>query len=218
MPATLLVADDAPAVRDLLRDVLDAEGFAVLTAQDGTEALALAPRADLVLLDVMMPGPDGFEIVRRLRTSGGPPVILLTARVAEMDRIAGLELGADDYVTKPFSVHEVVARVRAVLRRTSTATVLRGGDVVLDADRHRVEVRGAQTDLTRSEFDLLRALMAAGGRALSRADLLDVLGADDGSERTVNVHVRNLRTKIEADPTTPTHVQTVFGVGYRFAL
>ena len=222
MPTTLLIAEDEAAIRDLLRDFFEAQGYAVVTAADGDEALARARDAapDLVLLDVMMPGPDGFEVVRRLRRDGQTPVILLTARVAEMDRVVGLELGADDYVTKPFSLHEVAARVKAVLRRTrasAPAGVLRGGDVVLDPDHRRVTVRGEATDLTPSEFTLLATLLAAPGRVFSRPQLLEVLGAEDGVERTVDVHIRNLRVKIEADPTAPAHVETVFGVGYRFA-
>ena len=219
---TLLIADDERSIRDLLRDFFEAQGYAVVTAADGDEALARARDAapDLVLLDVMMPGPDGFEVVRRLRRDGQTPVILLTARVAEMDRVVGLELGADDYVTKPFSLHEVAARVKAVLRRTragAPAGVLRGGGVVLDPDRRRVTVRGETADLTPSEFTLLATLLAAPGRVFSRPQLLEVLGAEDGVERTVDVHIRNLRVKIEADPTAPAHVETVFGVGYRFA-
>ena len=222
MPTTLLIAEDEAAIRDLLRDFFEAQGYAVVTAADGDEALARARDAapDLVLLDVMMPGPDGFEVVRRLRRDGQTPVILLTARVAEMDRVVGLELGADDYVTKPFSLHEVAARVKAVLRRTragAPAGVLRGGGVVLDPDRRRVTVRGETADLTPSEFTLLATLLAAPGRVFSRPQLLEVLGAEDGVERTVDVHIRNLRVKIEADPTAPAHVETVFGVGYRFA-
>lgn len=221
MPATLLIADDEPAIRDVLRDFLSAQGYAVVTAADGTEALAVAQEAspDLVLLDVMMPGLDGFEVIRHLRRNGQTPVILLTARVAEIDRVTGLELGADDYVTKPFSLHEVAARVKAVLRRTRAQPaggVLRGGSVTLDPERRRVTVMGEEATLTRSEFVILETLMAAPGRVYSRDQLLEVLGADEGSARTVDVHVRNLRVKIEADASDPTHVETVFGVGYRF--
>ena len=219
MPTTLLVADDEPAIRDLLRDFFEAQGYAVVTAADGKEALAAAREAspDLVLLDVMMPWMDGFEVVRELRRGGQTPVILLTARAGEADKVEGLGLGADDYVTKPFSFHEVAARVEAVLRRAGrTGDVLRGGDVTLDAGARRVEVRGRPTEATPAEFALLRALMEASGRALSRADLLEALGLDDGSERTVDSHVRNLRAKIEADPGAPAHIETVFGVGYRF--
>ena len=219
MPTTLLIAEDEAAIRDLLRDFFVAQGYAVVTAADGKEALAAAREhaPDLVLLDVMMPWVDGFEVARQLRRDGETPVILLTARADESDKVEGLGLGADDYVTKPFSFHEVAARVEAVLRRARRGgDVLRGGDVVLDAGAHRATVRGRPADLTPAEFALLHALMGASGRALSRADLLDVLGLDDGSERTVDSHVRNLRTKVEPDPKAPTHVETVFGLGYRF--
>ncbi len=222
MPATLLIADDDPAIRTLLRDFFEAQGYAVVAAADGPEALALARSAapDLALLDVMMPGLDGLDVVRRLRAEGETPVILVTARVGETDRVVGLELGADDYVTKPFSLHELAARVRAVLRRArgaSTTGVLRAGDLALDRALHRVTVGGTAVALTPSEFAVLAALLEASGRVLSRAHLLGVLGADDGSERTVDVHVRNLRAKVEAGPSAPRVVETVFGVGYRIA-
>lgn len=219
MPRTILVADDEPAIRNLLRDFLEAQGYAVVTAADGKEALAVARASspDLILLDVMMPWVDGFDVVRELRREGETPVILLTARVDETDKVKGLGLGADDYVTKPFGFHEVAARIKAVLRRSEPKGVLRGGDVVLDSEAHRVTVRGESAEITPAEFDLLHALMAASGRALSRTHLLEVLGHDyDGSERTVDSHVRNLRVKVEADPKAPAHIETVFGVGYRF--
>ena len=219
MPTTLLIAEDETAIRDLLRDFFEAQGYAVVTAADGKEALAAAREhaPDLALVDVMMPWVDGFEVVRQLRRDGQTPVILLTAKAGETDKLEGLGLGADDYVTKPFSFHEVAARVEAVLRRARPAGgVLRGGDVDVDVGAHRATVRGASADLTPAEFIILRSLMEASGRALSRTDLLDVLGLEDGSERTVDSHVRNLRTKVEADPKVPVHVETVFGVGYRF--
>jgi len=222
MPATLLVVDDAPAVRTMLRDYLEAQGYTILTATDGLDALAVARErtVDLVLLDVMMPGLDGFEVIRELRKVRDTPIILLTARVAESDKVVGLELGADDFMTKPFSLHELKARIRAVLRRTQMAPkaqeVLRVDDLVLDRTRHRISVRDELVSLTPSEFAILDALMEAPGRVLSRAQLLDVLGrSDDRVERTVDVHVRNLRTKIEEDPAAPHYVQTVFGIGYR---
>ncbi len=218
---TLLIADDAASVRTLVQDYFEAQGFTAVAAEDGTGALAKARelRPDLLVLDVMMPGLDGFEIVRQLR--GEIPIILLTARVEEIDRVLGLELGADDYVTKPFSLHELGARVRAVLRRSQrdppAAAVLREGEVVLDQTRHRVEVDVQEISLTPSEFTVLETLMVTPGRVFSRAQLLDALGSgESGSERTVDVHVRNLRAKIEADPSAPAYVQTVFGVGYRF--
>lgn len=224
MPTTLLVADDDPAIRTLLRDVFEAQGYAVVVAADGVEALARAEETppDLVLLDIMMPALDGLEVVRRLRAHTETPIILLTARVGETDRVVGLELGADDYVAKPFSLHELGARVRAVLRRTrargEASDVLRVGGLVLDRPRHRVTRDGREVALTPSEFTILTTLMAAPGRVFSRAHLLDVLGnADEGSERTVDVHVRNLRTKIEPDPSAPRTLETVFGVGYRLA-
>ena len=220
MAITLLIADDDNAIRDLLRDFFEALGYTVVTAADGKEALAVAQasRPDLVVLDVMMPWLDGFDVVRALRREGETPVILLTARTEENDKLKGLELGADDYVTKPFSFHEVEARVRAVLRRSNPKGVLRGGHLTLDPTAHRVEVNGQPMDVTPAEFAVLHALMAASGRALSRLHLLSVLGRDfDGSERTVDSHIRNLRTKIEANPKKPTHIETVFGVGYRFA-
>lgn len=222
MPFTLLVVDDAPAVRTMLRDYLEAQGYIVVTATNGLEALEVARKqsVDLVLLDVMMPGIDGFEVIREFRRERDTPIILLTARVAETDKVVGLELGADDFVTKPFSLHELTARIRAVLRRARPVTpaqdVLRFEALVLDRARHRVSIDSDPVRLTPSEFDILEALMEAPGRVLSRWQLLGVLGkADERVERTVDVHVRNLRTKIEADPAAPRYVQTVFGVGYR---
>jgi len=221
MAATLLVVDDAAAIRTVVRDFFEAQGYTVLEAADGNEALALAREAapDLVLLDVMMPGPDGFEVVRRLRGEGATPVILLTARAAETDKVVGLELGADDYVTKPFSLHELHARVRAVLRRArqrpDADEVLRLGALAVDRARRRVTVDGAAVELTPSEFTILETLLDAPGRVFSRGQLLSELGHEDGSERTVDVHVRNLRAKVEADDADPRYVQTVFGVGYR---
>ncbi len=220
MRRTLLVADDEPTIRNLLQDFFEAQGYTVVTAADGKEALAVAREAlpDLVLLDVMMPWVNGFDVVRELRCEGQTPVILLTARTEEADKLNGLGLGADDYVTKPFSFHEVAARVQAVLRRSEPKGVLRGGNIVLDPWAHRVEVSGEVADVTPAELAILKALMEASGRVLSRIYLLEVLGRDyDGAERTVDSHVRNLRVKIEPDPKMPTHIETVFGVGYRFA-
>lgn len=220
MPRTLLIADDEPTIRDLLRDFFEAQGYTVVTAKDGKEALAAARETapDLILLDVMMPWMDGFDVMRALRREGETPVILLTARADEADKLSGLGLGADDYVTKPFSFHEVAARVQAVLRRSEPKGVLRGGDVILDPGAHRVEVKGRPVEITPAEFAILHTLMAASGRARSRLDLLEVLGREyEGSERTVDSHVRNLRVKIEVNPKAPAHIETVFGIGYRFA-
>lgn len=223
MPTTLLVVDDAPAIREVVRDYFEAQGYAVVEAGDGEEALRLAQEVhpDLVLLDIMMPKLDGFAVIRELRRDGETPVILLTARVAETDKITGLELGADDFVTKPFSLHELQARVRAVLRRARRGSqpVVRHEDLVMDRDRRRVEVGETPIDLTPSEFAILEALLLSPGRVFSRSQLLSVLGRDEfGSERTVDVHVRNLRAKMEPDPSAPRYVQTVFGVGYRLGL
>ncbi|MEM1054349.1 MAG: response regulator transcription factor [Bacteroidota bacterium] len=222
MATTLLVADDAPAIREIVRDYFEAQGFTVVEAENGAEAVTLAEQLDpdLVLLDVMMPKLDGFGVIRALRESGETPVILLTARVAETDKVMGLELGADDFVTKPFSLHELHARVRAVLRRSgrNQRAVLRMGALVLDRERRLVNVDDASIDLTRSEFAILEALLLSPGRVFSRSALLTVLGREtDGAERTIDVHVRNLRSKVEPDPSDPTFVQTVFGVGYRLA-
>jgi DNA-binding response OmpR family regulator len=225
MAETILVVDDKASVRQLLREYLTEHGFHVVGAANGLEALAVAreQRPDLILLDIMMPEMDGYTFMRTFRKEAETPIILLTARLEETDKILGLELGADDYVTKPFSMRELVARVRAVLRRISgqprAANLLRAGDLVLDQDSRRVSVGTEDVELTPSEFDLLAMLMAAPGRAFTRAELLQRLQgvAVDGAEKTVNVHIHNLRHKIEPDVGNPTYVETVFGVGYRFA-
>ena len=196
-----------------------------MVAGDGQEALHVARQAnpDLVILDVMMPAMDGYTFMRVYAKECDTPVILLTARIDEGDKVLGLELGADDYVTKPFSMRELLARVRAVLRRRGAAqaepNVLRAADIVLDKDRRIVTVGARCVELTPLEFELLAVLMAAPGRVFSRLVLLDRLQGEayEGYERTIDFHVRNLRTKIELDPSHPSYVQTVFGVGYRFA-
>lgn len=226
MSKTILVADDEERLLSLVRAYLDQEGFQVITARDGREALFAARQAkpDLIILDLMMPEMDGYEFMRLHRQEQNTPIILLTARVEESDRVLGLELGADDYMTKPFSPRELVARVRAVLRRSGQeaprADVLQAGDLRLDREAHLVTLRGAPVDLTPSEFDLLSALMATPGRAFSRLELLDrVQGtAYEGYERTIDVHVKNLRAKIEEDAHNPRYIETVYGVGYRFAM
>jgi DNA-binding response OmpR family regulator len=218
---TILVVDDKISVQHLLRDYLQENGFEVVTASDGQQALYAARHhmPDLILLDVMMPEMDGFEFMRQFR--GGTPIIVLTARVEETDKIVGLELGADDYVTKPFSMAELVARIRAVLRRTARSAnppeVLRVGDLTLDRTAHTATRGGQPLDLTPTEFDLLALFMSHPGRAFSRADLLEHLQghAFEGVERTMDVHVRNLRTKIEPEPSQPRYIETVYGVGYR---
>ena len=225
MSKTILVADDEERLVSLVRAYLEQEGFNVVTARDGREALFVARQAhpDLIILDIMMPEVDGYEFMRLHRQAHNTPVIMLTARVEESDRILGLEMGADDYVTKPFSPRELAARVRAVLRRAGQeaprADILQEGDIRLDREAHQVTVGGAPIDLTPSEFDLLSTLMATPGRAFSRLELLDRIQgtAYEGYERTIDVHVKNLRAKLEEDAHKPRYIETVYGVGYRFA-
>ncbi|MCC6605084.1 MAG: response regulator transcription factor [Anaerolineae bacterium] len=225
MSKTVLVVDDEARLVNLVKAYLEQGGFRVVTARNGREALFIArqEKPDLILLDIMMPEMDGHEFMRVHRQERQTPIILLTAKVEEDDRIIGLELGADDYVTKPFSPRELLARVRAVLRRGSqpveSSARLRVAGISLDLERFLVEVEGERIDLTRSEFDLLAILMGSPGRAFSRLDLLDRLQGTsfEGSERTVDVHIKNLRAKIEPNPRQPRYVETVYGVGYRFA-
>jgi DNA-binding response OmpR family regulator len=225
MSKTIMVVDDEPRLVSLVEAYLLQEGFDVVTAGDGQEALALTRKEEpaLIILDVMMPDMDGYEFMRHHRRDQETPIILLTAKVEDDDKIIGLELGADDYVTKPFHPRELIARVRAVLRRAGKtgpkAKVLHAQDVSLDRESHRVEAGGRSVNLTPSEFDLLAALMSAPGRAFTRLELLDrVQGlAYEGYERTIDVHIKNLRSKIEQDPRNPHYIETIYGVGYRFA-
>lgn len=225
MAKTVMVVDDEERLVSLVTSYLQQEGFETISASDGSQALFAArqQKPDLIILDLMMPEMDGYEFLRLHRKESDTPVIMLTARVEETDRVLGLELGADDYVTKPFSPRELTARVRAVLRRVGksapAAAVLRSKDVTLDREAHTVHVGEALVDLTPSEFDLLAALMGTPGRVFSRLELLDrVQGtAYEGYERTIDVHVKNLRAKIETDPKDPKYIETVYGVGYRFA-
>ena len=224
---TILVVDDEPKIVDVVRDYLQVAGFTVATAGDGPAALdrarALAP--DLVVLDLGLPGMDGLDVARELRARSRVPVIMLTARGGEVDRVVGLELGADDYLVKPFSPRELVARVRAVLRRveersadTADEPVVRG-DVVVDPVRRQVSVAGRAVELTPTEFDLLLHLARQPGRVFTRAQLLEAIHgvAVESYERAVDAHVKNLRRKLEPDPRRPRYVLTVHGVGYRFA-
>jgi DNA-binding response OmpR family regulator len=225
MPKRILVVDDEARLVSLVRGYLEGEGYEVASAGDGRAALILTRQfsPDLIVLDLMMPEMDGWEFLRLLRRESNAPVIMLTARVEEADRIAGLEMGADDYLTKPFSPRELVARVRAVLRRTQPSEaglpdVLRAGDLQLDQTGHTVRESGRDIELTPMEFDLLAVLMRHPGRAFSRLELLEQTQgyAYDGYERTVDVHIKNLRKKLEQDSGQPRYVLTVFGVGYRF--
>ncbi|MCA9961208.1 MAG: response regulator transcription factor [Anaerolineales bacterium] len=225
MTKTILVVDDKESLRTLVKSYLTQEGFRVVTAGDGREALFVArqEKPDLILLDLMMPELGGYDFMRVYRREAETPIIILTAKLDEPDKVLGLEMGADDYVTKPFSMRELTARVRAVMRRTgretAVADVLRVGNVLLDRNGRSVKVNDQFVDLTPSEFELLATLMAAPGRAFSRLDLLDKLQgvAFEGSERTIDVHIRNLRTKIEDDPKNPQYIETVYGIGYRLA-
>jgi DNA-binding response OmpR family regulator len=220
--ARILVVDDEPKIVQLVRDYLERAGFAVSTARDGNEALmrAHSERPDLIVLDLGLPELDGLEVTRRLRRDSGVPIIMLTARDDETDKVVGLELGADDYVTKPFSPHELTARVRAVLRRhagEADAELIRAGDLVLDVPRLRVEVSGRTVPLTSTEFQLLTALARQPGRVFTRSQLLDAIHgvAFESYERAIDAHVKNIRRKIEPDPGTPRYLLTVYGVGYR---
>ena len=226
MPSTVLIVEDDPNTVDLVQLYLRRDGHKVLAALDGREGLRLAREAkpDLVVLDLMLPGLDGMEICRILREESDVPIVMLTARVEEEDRLAGLDLGADDYVAKPFSPRELAARIRAVLRRTASGaldrgpTELRCGDITANLHLRRVNVRQASVRLTPTEFRLLVLLMQNPGRVFSREEIMDkVLGSDfDGFDRAVDAHVSNLRRKLEADPQKPRYVHTVYGMGYKF--
>lgn len=224
MAQLILVVDDEARIVKLVRDYLQRAGFDVLSALDGETALTLArlEQPDLIILDLMLPAVDGLDVCRRLRQESGVPIIMLTARVEEADRIVGLELGADDYVTKPFSPRELVARVRATLRRASgevgPTTVLRASDVELDTASLSASVDGEPVDLTSTEFQLLATLVRQPGRIFSREQLLEAVHGVvfDGYDRSVDSHIKNLRRKIEPDPRNPRYIQTVYGVGYRF--
>jgi DNA-binding response OmpR family regulator len=225
MTKTILVVDDEKRLVSLVESYLTQEGYRVVTAYDGKEALAVArsEHPDLIILDLMMPEMDGYEFMRQHRATQNTPIILLTARVDDDEKIIGLELGADDYVTKPFRPRELTARVRAVLRRAGNvepaAQVLQAADVQLDREARTLKVRERFVDLTPSEFDLLAALMSAPGRVYSRLDLLDIIQGVryEGYERTIDTHIKNLRAKIETDARDPRYIETVYGVGYRFA-
>jgi two-component system alkaline phosphatase synthesis response regulator PhoP len=220
---TILMVDDQMSVRMLVRDYLTEEGYRVVEASNGQEALYAArhEEPDLILLDIMMPEMGGYDFIRAHRQERNTPIILLTARLEETDKVLGLELGADDYVTKPFGMRELVARIHAVLRRTgrqdAEEEILRVGEITLDKSARTVTVAGEPVHLTPSEFTLLETMMAYPGHAFSRLDLLAALQgvALEGVEGTINVHIRNLRRKIEPDPKHPSYIETVFGVGYR---
>jgi DNA-binding response OmpR family regulator len=224
MAKKILVVDDKKELRTLLKQYLSQEGFDIVTASDGQEALYVArqEKPDLIILDLMMPAMGGYEFMRIYGKEADTPIMILTAKTEENDKVLGLELGADDYVTKPFSMRELTARVRAVLRRMEKGhleeDILRVAEITLDRAGRVVLVHDNRVDLTPSEFDLLATLMATPGRAFSRLELLDRLQgtAYEGYERTIDVHIRNLRSKIEPDASNPKYIETLYGVGYRF--
>ena len=220
----ILIVDDEPKIVRLVHDFLEAAGFAVTDARTGDEALmrVRTEAPDLVILDLGLPGLDGLDVTRTIRRNGDLPIIILTARDDETDKLIGLELGADDYVTKPFSPRELVARVRAVLRRQSATTEsdhLRAGDLALDVPRMRVTRAGDPIELTATEFSLLAAMAREPGRVFTRAQLLDAIHgiAFESYERAIDAHVKNIRRKLEPDPRRPRFLLTVYGVGYRLA-
>ena len=224
MKETILVVDDEPKIARLARDYLENSGFEVLTSGDGNQALAIArqEKPDLIVLDLMLPGMDGLDVCRALRRESDVPIIMLTARAEETDQLIGLELGADDYITKPFSPKALVARVRALLRRSKGGfrqeSTLRSGDLELDQQKLEVRLKGELVHLTRSEYILLETLMINAGHPLSREVLLEKLHGMvfGGVDRSVDSHVKNLRKKIEPDPAEPSYIQTVYGFGYKF--
>lgn len=219
---TILVVDDDERLRDLVAEYLEGRGYRVLTAEDGEDGLARvrSETVDLVVLDVMMPGLDGFEVVRELRKTSRVPVIMLTARGDELDRIVGLEIGADDYMPKPFNPRELLARIQAVLRRSESSDddtkTLHAGPISVDLDRRLAHLDGVAIDLTTTEFEILRTLVANAGRVIPRERLMELArGTEYASfERSVDVHVSHIRKKLGDDPKSPTYVKTVRGVGY----
>ncbi len=221
---TILVVDDKSSVRQLLQDYLSEQNYRVITADNGENALYTARRdpPDLILLDIMMPKMDGYQFLRRYRQERTTPVIIITARQEETDAVLGLELGADDYIIKPFRMRELSARIQAVLRRVDpnqvTNQVLRSGELIVDPGAHTVTLSNESVSLTPIEFDLLLILMKSPGQVFTRIQLVDQLvdSGFTGLDRTLNVHIRNLRKKIEPDGDEPYYIETVFGVGYRF--
>jgi DNA-binding response OmpR family regulator len=220
----ILVVDDEPRIVQICRDYLERAGFHVLTAGNGADALTIArtKQPDLVVLDLGLPKMDGLDVTRALRKYSNVPIIMLTARVDETDKLIGLELGADDYLTKPFSPRELVARVRAVFRRTDIAPgrgdVIRASDVTLDVPRMQARIDNRSLELTSTEFELLATMMRQPGRVFTRGQLLDAIRGEqvDAFERAIDAHIKNLRRKLEPAPRDPRYVLTVYGVGYKF--
>ncbi len=226
MPSVLIIEDETELTR-VLRSYLEKAGYRVLSAVRGDTGLKTweIEQPDLVLLDLNLPGMDGLDVAAEIRRAGDTPIIMMTARVSEPDRLTGLELGADDYITKPYSPREVVARVKAVLRRSSKETnirmIIKAADLEIDPMAHTATRGGQALDLTPTEFNLLSALAAQPGRTFSRMQLLESAQGESGAvyegyERTIDAHIKNLRAKIEIDPRQPRYIETVFGIGYRF--
>jgi len=223
--STVLIIEDEPELVKVLRSYLEQAGFKVLTAYRGDSGLSTweHKQPDLVILDLNLPGLDGLDVAREIRRKSDTPIIMLTARVEEADQLIGLELGADDYITKPFSPRIVVARVRALLRRMSTkltsSQLVRVADLEIDFDAHIVTRNGEEINLTPTEFNLLAVMAEQPGRAFSRLQLLEASQGTtfEGYERTIDAHIKNLRGKLENDPKEPRYIETVFGIGYRFA-
>jgi DNA-binding response OmpR family regulator len=223
MTKTIMIVDDEKRLVSLVESYLTQEGFKAVTAYNGKEALSVAKESnpDLIILDVMMPEMDGYEFMHKHRAESNTPIILLTARVDDEEKVIGLELGADDYMTKPFRPRELVARVRAVLRRAGeqelNGKTIKAADIFIDRSSRTVKVADAYVDLTPSEFDILTALAASPGRVYTRLDLLDIIQGVryEGYERTIDTHIKNLRGKIEKNSRSPKYIETVYGVGYR---
>ena len=224
MAERILVVDDEPKIVKLAQDYLEKGGFQVVTAVDGPQALAVARRdkPDLIVLDLNLPGMDGLDVCRQLRRESDVPIIMLTARVDETDRLIGLELGADDYIVKPFSPRELVARVRAVLRRVTGGVhqpgIVRTGNLEIDLQGHRAKLEGQQIRLTPIEFNLLALLAQHPGQTFSRERLIEKLHgySHDGYDRSIDAHIKNLRRKLEPNPSEPIYILTVYGIGYQF--
>lgn len=224
MPTILVIEDEVELVK-VLRSYLEKAGFNVLAAHRGDTGLSTWEhrRPDLIILDLNLPGMDGLDVAREIRRKANTPIIMLTARVEEADQLIGLELGADDYITKPFSPRVVVARARALLRRSETALtppqILLVQDLEIDLEAHHVQCKGEAVELTPTEFNLLAAMASQPGRAFTRLQLLEISQgmAYEGYERSIDAHIKNLRAKLEPDPKSPHYIETVFGVGYRFA-
>lgn len=224
MAGKLLVVDDDVKIAQMLKNYLDKDGFKTEIAHDGWMAVELfrSVKPDLVILDLMLPGASGWEVCKKIREESNTPIIMLTARDTETDKLLGLEMGADDYVTKPFSLRELVARVKAVLRRTSgdlaETNFIKSGDITIELDQHEVRLGDNVIEMTPTEFKLLSTMASFPGKVFTRLQLVDLVQgySFEGYERTIDTHIKNLRKKIEPDPKNPTYILTVFGVGYKF--